>query len=378
MSADEEARVKAFRIAAAAFGLLPVALLVLLLAAGCVGAPTARPGPDPTGLRAQRALIEESFAGADLRACAAAGSEVHGRESVSAAWWGFDPDDATSSLQAAFDSGARVILVPDMGRPWFTRPLSVRSHCTIVFQEGVELIARKGDFRRFDDVLFTLKNVTDVTFYGYGARLAMRKADYRRAPYERSEYRHALELGGCTGISILGLSVESSGGDAVYLGRGEQTYNKDIVLRDLLLRDNHRQGISVISAEDLLVENVQMSCTEGTLPSAGIDFEPNYPDERFVRCMLRNCTINGNFGPGICLALRNLDRSSPAVDIRVQDSRVFDNLFSLVVFGTGRARGSLDFVSTEVSGVPLVFKGGGVRITGWSAEGGPAARGPGR
>jgi hypothetical protein len=357
--------------------ILALAVLSLLLAAaGCQGAPDARPEPDPGGLRIQRALIEESFAGTDPRG-AAPDSRAGDRESVSAAWWGFDPEDATSSLQAAFDSGARVILVPDMGRPWNTRPLSVRSNCTIIFQEGVELIAREGDFRKYDDVLIALKGVRNVTLYGYGARLAMRKAVYRRPPYERSEYRHALELGGCTGIAILGLSIESSGGDGVYLGRGEQTYNKDIVLRDLLLRDNYRQGISVISAEDLLVENVEMSFTEGTLPSAGIDFEPNYRDERFVRCVLRNCTIRGNFGPGICLALRNLDASSAAVDIRVEQSRVFDNLFSLVVFGAGRARGTLAFVSTDVSGVPLVFTGSGVRITGWSAAG-PVVRGPGR
>jgi hypothetical protein len=368
-SPHEEWRVK---------GALAASLPLLLLMAGCRSAPFVRAAPDPEGLQAQRALIEESFAGTDVRSDRAAASDFNGgREIVSAAWWGFDPEDATFSLQAAFDSGARVILIPDMGRPWFTRPLSVRSHCTIILQEGVELIARKGDFRNGDDVLLKLAGVEDVTFYGYGARAAMRKAEYHRQPYTRSEYRHALELSGCTGISVLGLSIESSGGDGVYLGRGEQTFNKEIVLRDLLLRDNNRQGISVISAEDLLVENVEMSCTEGTLPSAGIDFEPNYPDERFVHCVLRHCTIRGNCGPGICCALRNLGRSSPEVDIRVEDSSVYGNLFSLVVIGAGNARGSLDFVSTDLSGVPLVVTGSGVKITGRDAAG-AAAQGRGR
>jgi hypothetical protein len=351
----------------------------ILQSNGCQSTVSLNPRPDAGSLQEQRDLISRTFSGTDLRSDAGALADFRAgrRDSVSAAWWGFDADDATSSLQAAFDSGARIILLPDMGRPWNTRRLLVRSHCTIVFQEGVELVARKGDFRKFDDVLLAFKDVQDVTFLGYGARIAMRKLEYRRAPYERSEYRHALELSGCSGISVLGLRIESSGGDGIYLGRGAQTWNTRIVLRDLLIRDNHRQGISVISAEDLLVENVEMSFTEGNLPSAGIDFEPNYNDERFVRCVLRRCVIRSNFGPGICLALRNLDRSSPAVDIRVEDCRVYDNLFSLVVFGDGFARGRLDFISTVVSGPSLVFKGGGVRISGYSAEG-PAVQGRGR
>ena len=56
---------------------------------------------------------------------------------------------------------------------------------------------------------------------------------------------------------------------------------------------------------------------------------------------------------------------------------MFDNLFSLVVFGAGNARGRLDFVSTSISGVPLVFGGSGVKVTGFDAAG-PPPRGQGR
>lgn len=52
--------------------------------------------------------------------------------SVSAAWWGFDPEDAKPALQACLESGARTIVIPAMGRPWVTRPLSIRSHTTLV------------------------------------------------------------------------------------------------------------------------------------------------------------------------------------------------------------------------------------------------------
>lgn len=281
------------------------ALIVILpgcLLAGCCPKGPARTWPNPDGLQAQRALLERSFTGTDVQSDARAVSEFRNgqRDAVSAAWWGFDANDATHSLQACLDSGARVVLIPAMGRPWVTTTLFPRSHTTIILQEGTEVIAKKGAFRGTGDALLCLKDVEDVTLYGYGARLAMRKCDYRTKPYEKSEWRHAIELYGCARVSVLGLKVESSGGDGVYLGRGgPRTFNEHIVLRDLQLRDHHRQGISVISAQDLLIDNVEMYLTWGTLPCAGIDFEPNNADERLTGCVLRNCSIRCNAGAGI-------------------------------------------------------------------------------
>ena len=46
---------------------------------------------------------------------------------------------------------------------------------------------------------------------------------------------------------------------------------RQVWLKDLVLRDNHRQGMSVISAMGLLVEDTTFSGTNGTDPSAGVD-----------------------------------------------------------------------------------------------------------
>jgi len=343
-----------------------IAILPGFLLVACCPSGPARSWPDPDGLKAQRALIERSFAGADVRSDSRAAADFHSgqRESVSAAWWGFDENDATHSLQACLDCGARVILIPAMGRPWVTTTLLPRSHTTIIFQEGAEVVAKQGAFRGKGDALLALKNVEDVTLYGYGARLAMRKSDYRSKPYEKSEWMHAIELYGCARVSVLGLKVESSGGDGVYLGRGgPRTFNEHIVLRDLLLRDHHRQGISVISAQDLLIENVEMYLTWGTLPCAGIDFEPNGADERLVDCVLRNCSIRCNAGAGIQVYLKALNASSREIDIRVEDSLVSNFPFALMVFGAGEARGRIDLSNSRLCGAKLIGPGSGVKVT---------------
>jgi hypothetical protein len=343
-----------------------IAVLPGFLLVACCPSGPARSWPDPDGLQAQRALIEQSFAGADVRADSRAAADFRNgqRDSVSAAWWGFDENDATHSLQACLDSGARVVLIPAMGRPWVTTTLFPRSRTTIILQEGAVVVSKKGAFRGRGDALLSLKNVEDVTLYGYGARLAMRKSDYRTKPYEKSEWRHAIELYGCARVSVLGLRVESSGGDGVYLGRGgPRTFNEHIVLRDLQLRDHHRQGISVISAQDLLIENVEMYLTWGTLPCAGIDFEPNCADERLIGCALRNCSIRCNAGAGIQVYLKNLNAASREIDIQVENSFVSNLPFALMVFGAGEARGRIDFLNTRLCGMKLVGPGSGVKIT---------------
>lgn len=349
------------KIAAAAM------LLSVLLVACCRTAPPALARPDAAGLQKQQKIVSEAFGGTDVRADPVAFRRspraLHG--AVSAAWFGFDPLDATSSLQSSLDSGARLVFVPAMGRPWVTRPLTIRSGTTLVLDQGVEIVAREGHFAKNDAVLFLLKDVEDVTILGYGARCAMRKADYRRGPYEKSEWRHAIEIDGCARVTVAGLTVESSGGDGVYVGRGgTRKWSSEVVLRDLLLRDHYRQGISVISAEDLLVENVEMSFTEGTLPGAGIDFEPNYPDERLVRCILRNCVIHSNAGPGISANLKQMDATSTSVDIRVENSFVSGSPIALLLWGDRTSGGTIQLSGTTLQGLQLIQPGHRVAIRG--------------
>ena len=38
------------------------------------------------------------------------------RTEASAAWWGFDENDATEALQSAINSGAEKLIVPNMGK----------------------------------------------------------------------------------------------------------------------------------------------------------------------------------------------------------------------------------------------------------------------
>ena len=266
-----------------------------------------------------------------------------------ASWWGFDKQESTRFLQAAIVSRVPRLIVDDMGSPWITDKLALVGDQEIVFEKGVEVLAKKGSFRGKGDSLFSLSCVTNVTLRGYGATLRMRRADYDAPPYEKAEWRHVLDIKSSANLKVYGLTLSESGGDGIYLGCVRSEWpNSGIHIRDVVCDKNYRQGISVISAENLLIENTVMRDTAGTAPAAGIDFEPNASGERLKNCVMRDCVTTNNQGDGFELYLPNLTRDSVPVSIRIENCRSSGDNYG-VRFTTGNAetqavRGVLAFM----------------------------------
>jgi hypothetical protein len=281
-----------------------------------------------------------------------------------ASWWGFDATDATACLQAAINSGVPKLTVDNTGKPWIVEPIELASNQEITFEKGVEVVAKKGAFLGTSDSLFRAVNKENIVLRGYGATWRMHRDDYANPPYKKAEWRHSLQLKSCTNVQVLGLHLLESGGDGVYLGTGKQwVTNKDILLKDLICDRQYRQGISVITAENLTIENVIMRDTGGTAPQAGIDFEPNSSEERLVNVVMRNCVSEGNVGWGYVLYLPNLKASSAPVSIRLENCKATNNVgaFCLVTGNTAEAavKGSMaitdcTFENNKTQGIQLI------------------------
>jgi len=257
------------------------------------------------------------------------------RHVANAAWWGFDEEDATDALQAAILSGARRVIVPNMGKDWIVRPIRLASNLELVLEDGVVITAKRGEFRGTGDSLFTAQDVTNLTIRGYGATLRMQKEDYIVGKvllefgwnrwfgqYPRAEWRMALSLRGCTNLRVYGLTLKDSGGDGIFVAGGRQPYSKNVHIKDVVCDNHYRQGISVISAEDLVVEDSVFRNTWGTPPSSGVDIEPDTPAQRVRNVVFRNCRFEDNYGDGIEIFLANLKASSGEVSILFDNCRV--------------------------------------------------------
>ena len=244
-------------------------------------------------------------------------------------WWGYDATDSTRFIRAALSSGAKKVVVDRGNGPWRSMPLVMKgiSGLEVFFERGTELVAVRGAFTNRVDTLLTFLDGKDIRLSGYGASIRMWRCDYARAPYCWSEWRHAVSFRRVENVVVEGLRIEESGGDGLYLSGV-----RDCVVRDVICDRNYRQGISVIGAENLLIENCTLSNTRGTPPAAGIDFEPNNVREVLVNCVMRNCTISDNEGAGIDIALAQLNGKSRDVSLLFENCRILGNQYGLRLY----------------------------------------------
>ena len=267
-----------------------------------------------------------------------------GKSSVAnAAWWGFNPEDATETLQSAIDSGAKRLIVPNMRADWIVRPIRLAGNQELIFEPGTVVSAKRGEYRGRGDSLFTAQDVENLTIRGYGATFRMWKQDYITGlvleqmgwtrwygQYEKAEWRMTLAIRGSKNVTVAGLTLEDSGGDGIYVnGSKERSYSEDIHLRDIVCNNHYRQGISIISTENLKVDNCSFSNTWGTPPCSGVDIEPDKSEQRIKNVVFSGCKFTDNAGDGIEIFLAHTSNESDDVTMR------FKNCYISSQHGTG-------------------------------------------
>ena len=271
--------------------------------------------------------------------------EQHGLlDAVRVSDFGYDAEDSTLFLQSAIDSGAKKVVVD--ARHWVTLPLRGRSNQEIFFEDGAVVEAKKGAYLDKNDCVFVFPGCSNVVIGGKGT-IRMHHDDYLKPPYPKSEWRHAINFCGTAHVRAWGLRILESGGDGVYVGGlgkvnarryglAEPVANcVDIRLEDLYVDTNVRQGMSVTGVDGLLVERCTFKNTWGLPPQAGVDFEPNLPQNLMRGIVMRDCLFENNKGFGIELALsHNEPGKSVPFDMTFERCRTVGNMTGVTVHNT--------------------------------------------
>ncbi len=210
-----------------------------------------------------------------------------------ASWWGFDKEDSTRALQSALDSGAKKVVIENMGTDWVTGPLVVPSDIEIVIKDGVVLRAKKGVWQEprgkhfIQRRMFEIHQKKNVVLRGEGKVKLVFPAS------EQKDHRHAVSILDSDGVTVKNLEIERGGGDCVYVGSQDC---RNVTLENLDCHHGLRQGLSVTGCDNLIVKNCKFNDTKGTAPQCGLDLEPNYPDGKtgLTRILFENCEFNRN------------------------------------------------------------------------------------
>lgn len=241
-------------------------------------------------------------------------------DAVYADSYGFNTGDATDALQKAIDSGAKTVVIKDMGEPWILRPIKLRSDLDLILLKGVVLEAKRGEYKSISDSMFKGKECSNLSIRGDSATIRMHKKDYQNdRKYKWSEWRHGISISGSNNVVISGMLILATGGDGIYVGgKDKDGYCKNVLIENVISADNHRQGLSVISAENITIRNCIFKTTNGTAPQCGIDLEPNNSNERLVNVIIDNCLLEGNKHCGISI-FTPLDSTTETISIDIRN-----------------------------------------------------------
>ena len=218
--------------------------------------------------------------------------------------------DYTSYIQKSLDTFYNIefppfpLLVNDQG-------LKVRSNAVITFKKGSEIRLKPSSKKTYN--IIDIRNVSNVTLYG-----PVIKGDRYMHMSNIGEYGMGIAIRGGKDINIFNSRITECWGDGIYIGQAGKKFPKNITIKDSYLRNNRRDGISVIGVNGLLLENIYSGFTDGTKPMCGINFEPDNFDCEIKNVKVINPITEGNQGSGIQLSLRNLlGASSKNVDVLI-------------------------------------------------------------
>lgn len=294
---------------------------------------------------------------------------------VNASTFGWNATNATTAFVNAINSANDTIVIDKQASDWMINPTHFEyvNNKTIIFENGVNLVARPGAFSGIYSTLFYLDECNNITVIGYGATFKMQKNEY--IAYNNSQFRHCISMMSCNNIKIYGLKLMDSGGDGIlvasWTGITLQRYCENILLKDLWADNHYRQGISVISAQHVRIENCWFTNTSGTEPQAGVDIEPNQPYERLIDIVFEKCRFTGNAGSGILIAPISINSTTLPMDVTFSNCYVSNNginKYQIATYGyASGATGNVNFNNCMTDGG--AYSVGGTKLaSGYKAK----------
>lgn len=221
--------------------------------------------------------------------------------------------DYTTYIQQAIDQNPNIkfpdfpLLINDTG-------LFLKSNSTVYFPPNSSLIMAPTDKSRY--TILTLNDLTNVTIFN--PTLIGERDNHIGTG---GEWGTGIRINGSSDISIYDVDIRDTWGDGIYVGNYRTVESDNVLIESGIIDNVRRNGISIISAKNLVVNNLILSNTNGTNPASGIVIEPNKITEILENILLNNITTINNDKEGIVFnASRFMDpQTSKEVTITINN-----------------------------------------------------------
>jgi len=160
--------------------------------------------------------------------------------------------------------------------------LKLGSKTDLIIDGRIKLIP--NNYKGCDILLVEGKN---ITITGSGSI----EGDKHNHTGKLGEWGMGVKIRKAENVAIGGLTIKDCWGDCIYIGSN----SKNIQINNCNLIHGRRQGISITSADGVIIKGGSISNVSGTEPSCGIDIEPN-KGENVNRVVIDGVSIKNCIG----------------------------------------------------------------------------------
>ena len=207
--------------------------------------------------------------------------------------------DDTAAIQRAINAlpkaGGTVYLPAGRYMINALKPLTLRSHTRLKLDSNAELrVIPNGASRYIVVKVFNVDNVEIV-----GGKITGDRARHRG---NRGEWGYGINISGSSHVLVRNVKISEFWGDGMWIGATGKGRRLDrsnyVTVNNVTSSHNRRQGLSIGPAQHVYIVNSTFQNTQGTLPEAGIDFEPQEQGP-VDTVRVENNTFANNRGNGV-------------------------------------------------------------------------------
>lgn len=134
--------------------------------------------------------------------------------------------------------------------------------------------------------LFSLYNVDNVSISN-GIIIGDRN-EHQFEGKTTHEWGMGIDIRGSSNINIYNMEIYNTTGDGIYISEMGGKVSSNINITNCNIHDNRRQGISIITADNVKIYNNEIHSIHGTNPQSGIDLERNFDSQNINNVFMKD------------------------------------------------------------------------------------------
>ncbi|REC79910.1 hypothetical protein DRF60_02695 [Chryseobacterium elymi] len=216
-------------------------------------------------------------------------------------------EDYTIYVQKAIDENS-IVLLPNFPLLINDKGIKLNNNSVLLFDDASQFKLKPTE--RSGYAIISINNKKNVSIYN-----AKVIGDRNQHLGTKGEWGMGISINQAVDVKIYNAVVKDCWGDGIYIGG--KTFSSNISIIGGLIDNNRRNGISIIGGDNILLQNLVVSNSNGANPQTGIDMEPNTQQNKKLNVALKSVTTFNNKLNGLSFYLDNLKGDQEANNVEI-------------------------------------------------------------